>query len=255
MSMVPPIFSTLCTHLTWRQLQFRYWLHSGNLQKTVGGVESRFEINTFREFLRIVDYQDEDFVIEKLLQETNPDDVFWDIGANIGTHACYVGQKASYTVAIEPFPDNAKQARRNLSLNDVDAEVLEYALGKSESEASLAVPHTDKSEVGVGTFRLQEDSPEGKAVNVEVIPGDKLVSENEIPAPDLIKIDVEGGELDVLHGFRQGLANAHTILIEVHPLYVDQDEISELLESEGFAVDILRQRNDEIHLLATSTKT
>lgn len=251
--MVLSTFSALFNHLEWRPLQLRYWLHSGNLQRNVGGVESCFEVNSFREFLRIVDYQDEDFVIETLLQEINPDDVFWDIGTNIGTHACYVGQKASYTVAIEPFPGNAEQARTNLDLNDVDAEVIEYALGETEGRASLAVPDTDESEVGVGTFSLHEDSPESETVSVEVISGDRLVSENEIPSPDVAKIDVEGSELDVLRGFRWELNNIRTVLIEVHSRHVDLEEISGLLESKGFSVNVLRQRNDEIHILAKST--
>jgi FkbM family methyltransferase len=212
-------------------------------------------VNSFREFLRIVDYQDEDFVIETLLRETNPDDVFWDIGANIGTHACYVGQKASCTIAIEPFPDNADQARTNLHLNNVDAEVRECALGESRGDARLTVPNTDECEAGVGTFSLLEDSVGDEAVNVEVIQGDDLVSEHELPFPDVMKIDVEGGELSVLRGFRRGLDNARTVLVEVHPRHVDLEEVIQLLESEGFAVEILRQRNDETHLLAKSTET
>ena len=254
MNMAPSVFLTLNKHLEWRKLQFRYWVHSGDLQRTVGGVKSRFEVNSFREFLRIMDYQDEDFVIETLLQEIDPDDVFWDIGANIGTHACYVGQKANYTVAVEPFPDNAEQARKNLELNNVNSEVIECALGESEGIAKLAVPDTDKTESGVGTFSLQEDFTKGEAVDVELVSGDKLVRENQTPDPDVIKIDVEGGELDVLRGFRHGLANARIILVEVHPRHVDREEISGLLESEGFTVEVLRQRNDEIHLLAKTTE-
>lgn len=252
--MVLSALSNLMNHLEWRQLQFQYWLHSGEIQRTVGGVESRFQVNSFREFLRIVDYQNEDFVIETLLQETDPNEIFWDIGANIGTHACYVGQKAHQTIAVEPFSGNAEQARMNLDLNEVDAEVIECALGESKGEADLTVPDSDETEVGVGTFRLQEDSVGNKPVGVEVTLGDELVLKNEIPYPDVMKIDVEGGELDVLRGFDQGIDNARTILVEVHPRHVDRKKISELLESEGFTVDVLRKRNEETHLLATSTE-
>jgi len=253
--MASSIFTPIFEHLEWRQLQLRYWRHSDDLQRSVSGVESRFEVNSFREFLRIADYQNEDFVIETLLREMDSDDVFWDIGANIGTHSCYIGQKARHTIAIEPFPDNAERARTNLELNNVEAEVIECALAESKGEASLAVPDSDENEAGVGTFSLREDTVEEEAVSVKVIPGDTLVSENNITFPDVMKIDVEGGELDVLHGFQQGLASARTVLVEVHPHHVDQEEVTELLESAGFSVEILRQRNDETHLLAKSTGT
>lgn len=249
--MVESVFASISEHLEWRYLQLRYRFSSGKINRSVGDVESSFHVGSFREFLRVVDYQDEDFVIERLLDATNSDDVFWDIGANIGTHSCYIGQRAKQTIAIEPFPDNAEQARRNCRLNNVDATILKYALGESSGKATLAVPDTDESVVGVGTFSLQNNSPNSESIDVEVIAGDRLIEEQNLPLPDVIKVDVEGGELDVLRGFHRGLQNARIILVEVHPRYVEREEITDLLESEGFSVSVLRQRNDEIHLLAT----
>lgn len=249
--MVDSVLTSISEHLEWRYLQLRYRINSGKVKRSIGNVESSFHADTFREFLRAVDYQDEDFVIEHLLEAIYSDDVFWDIGANIGTHSCYIGQRAKQTIAIEPFPDNAQQARGNCRLNNIDATILEYALGESSGKATLAVPDTDESVVGVGTFFLQNDSPNSESIDVEVITRDRLIEEHDLPLPDVIKIDVEGGELDVLRGFHRGLQNARVVLVEVHPRYVERKEVTDLLESEGFFVSVLRQRNDEVHLVAT----
>ncbi|AAG19468.1 conserved hypothetical protein [Halobacterium salinarum NRC-1] len=249
--MAESLLASVSNHFEWRYLQFRYRISSERISRTIGSVESSFHVDTYREFLRVVDYQNEEFVIEALLDTIRSDDVLWDIGANIGTHSCYIGQKAGQTIAIEPFPDNAQRARENCSLNDVDATVCEYAVGAHEGEATLAVPDTDDNVVGVGTFSLQTDARNAQSVDVDVVPGDQIIQNRGVALPDVIKIDVEGGEADVLRGFDRGLQNARAVLVEVHPRYVDRDEITRLLESHGFSVSILRQRNDEVHVLAT----
>lgn len=251
--MANSVLSSITTHLEWRLLQLRYRLNSGTVERSVGGIESSFGVNSFREFLRVIDYQDEDFVIECLLERARPDDVFWDIGANIGTHSCYVGQKVGRTIAVEPFPDNAKRARENCKLNSVEATIVKYALGEHRGTASLAPPKSDESVAGVGTFSLQGPSTSSESIDVDVIPGDELTQEESLSLPDVMKIDVEGGELDVLRGFGEGLRNARIVLVEVHPAHVKQSEVVDVLESEGLSVEVLRQRNDEVHLLATRT--
>lgn len=249
------VLSSLAEHLEWRYLQFRYRVNSGRVTRSVGTIGSEFHVDSFREYLRIVDYQNEDFVIECLLEAIDTGDVFWDIGANIGTHSCYVGQKAGQTVAIEPFPANARQARRNCDLNGINSTVLEFALGEEGGKANLAVPDTDETAAGVGTFSLRNGSSYSESVTVDVIPGDKLVEERGLPLPDVMKIDVEGGELSVLRGFHNGLQNARVVLVEVHPWHVEQEGVTDLLQSAGFSVTVLRQRNDEIHLLATADES
>ncbi|QKY21771.1 FkbM family methyltransferase [Halolamina sp. CBA1230] len=251
--MANSVFSSITDHLEWRLLQLRYRLNSGTVKRSVGEIESSFNVDSFREFLRVTDYQDEDFVIECLLERVRPDDVFWDIGANIGTYSCYVGQKVERTIAVEPFPDNARRAQKNCQLNGIDATIVKYALGEHREKASLAPPESDQSVAGVGTFSLQNTSTSSESIDVNVVPGDELAREESLPLPDVMKIDVEGGELDVLEGFDNGLRNARIVLVEVHPSHVEQSEVTDVLESGGLSVEVLRQRNDEVHLLATRT--
>lgn len=69
-------------------------------------------------------------VLEDLLQSLKPDDVFYDIGANVGTYTCFAASKLgpNAVVAFEPERKSATRLRENLDLNALDAQVVENAL-------------------------------------------------------------------------------------------------------------------------------
>lgn len=235
--------------LAWYSLRLRYHVGPNTRRRSVGGESATFEASSFPEFLRIVDFQNESEVIKQLLEVSKEDDVFWDIGANIGTHSCYVGKVVSEVVSFEPHPENALRAQKHLEENDVDGKVLEYALGSERKKATLSIPEGD-DKPGVGTFTLRNDRDESRSIDVKVIPADCLIENIGISPPDIVKIDVEGSELDVIRGFQKGLKNARVILVEVHPEYVSVDEIQDVLSSKGYSVNILRHRSGEIQLIA-----
>ncbi|WP_138007349.1 FkbM family methyltransferase [Halalkalirubrum salinum] len=238
-------------HLEWRFLQFKYYTSGKLLTRTVGGESVTLGVGSFREFLRAIDYQNEDFVIETLLSKIEPNDVFWDIGANIGTHSCYIGQRGNQIVAIEPHPETASRARENMERNGVDGVVLEYALSDVEGTTSLCIPDKDTYEIGTGTFTTKSGDKMKEIEKVTATTGDNLIEEHELPLPDIIKIDVEGVELDVIRGFKTGLENSHSILVEIHPQHTDIENIRSLLISAGYELRTLRQRNNEIHILGS----
>lgn len=55
-----------------------------------------------------------------------------------------------------------------------------------------------------------------KAFDVEIITMDNFCSNNSIPVVDLLKIDVEGGELNVLKGFKNFIGQTKLIIFEHH---------------------------------------
>lgn len=247
--MIRSIGTEIIAHLEWRYLQFRYLFTTESLTRSVYDQTATFSIESFREFLRVVDYQNEDYVIENLLSYAQNDDVFWDIGANIGTHSCYIGKKVDRVIAFEPHPETASRAAANMERNGVTGEVLEYALGEREKISSLRLPDHAENKIGVGTFTLRDPKDGNDLVEVQVKSGDELISQNETPPPDIIKIDVEGAEIGVIRGIKLGLATAHTVFVEVHPEHVKLDTVISMLEKENFNVEILRSRNDEIHVI------
>jgi FkbM family methyltransferase len=69
-------------------------------------------------------------------------------------------------------------------------------------------------------------------VEVTTVSLDKYVVENNLPLPDLIKIDTQGSELDILKGAEYCLKNASVLILEL-PLIsynIGSPNISEIIE-------------------------
>jgi len=53
-------------------------------------------------------------LLSDLIDTLEPDDVFWDVGANIGVFSCFAAQKLidGSVIAFEPFPPNVQQLEK-----------------------------------------------------------------------------------------------------------------------------------------------
>jgi FkbM family methyltransferase len=159
-----------------------------------------------------------------------------DVGANVGAVALalakYVGAGGK-VYAFEPGPPNQQRLRRNLALNSVLAarvEVLECGVGERPGELWWA------EEAGnPGNALLSEKGTH----EIPVITLDDFLRERPLDRVDFVKIDVEGMELQVMHGSRELLRAFHpTLYFETLPRYVNSmrgatiAEFRNLLEGE-----------------------
>ena len=153
-------------------------------------------------------------------------DVFLDVGAYIGFHACAVAKfvgKSGLVYAIEPNPEIYKILLTNIRINKLtNIAPLEIALGTEESEAYIY--DYDRTNRGGATLvRPQGISEEsGKLVRVTTI--DRLIENKQLRIPTFIKIDVEGFELEVLKGAKTLLEGPRAPMLCVeysilHPQY------------------------------------
>jgi FkbM family methyltransferase len=154
----------------------------------------------------------------EILRPTPPR-VIYDIGANIGTWT--VLAKTIYPQAavhaFEPLTchvEKFKPMTRAVS----DVHLHEVCLGSARGEAELrVVDFSDASsllplsEVGERQWGLHEASRE--KVRVERL--DDWVAEHRLPPPDLIKLDVQGFEVEVLKGAAECMGHAAAVLTEV----------------------------------------
>jgi len=136
-----------------------------------------------------------------------PDDVFYDVGANYGYYTLQAATRisgASAVVAFEPHPDTRAELARNLRLNAAtNVVVREEALSDAEGEAHLFQP----SGHGLAACTLASASDEaaiGPCVTVCRL--DEAVSKMQLPPPTVVKIDVEGWESHALEGAKDVLA-------------------------------------------------
>lgn len=237
-------------HLRWRYDRLRYRFASEVVDRTIGGIEAKFQAGTFREFRRLDDFTGERWLIATLLETTGPDDVFWDIGANVGTHTCFVGQVASETVAVEPHPATAARLLENASLNGVDVTLQEFALSDERGKVELLLPAKNTKRLGMGNFSLVLDHNGGSGAVVDAVPGDDLIAEHDLPAPTVAKIDVEGAELDVIEGMSESFSGCREIYCEIHTQHVSSDDVVARLEDMGFVVTRIGERSGDIHVRA-----
>ena len=153
-------------------------------------------------------------VQEAIASLLHPGDVFYDIGANIGFFsviaAQLVGPKGQ-VYAFEPVPDNISLLEHNLALNGFrQAQVLQYAISNRTGKGELLLADWN----GGATLSAASAPPDLKgALTVDLVTIDALVTQKNIGAPTLAKIDVEGAELDVLEGMVETIETYHPVII------------------------------------------
>ena len=218
---------------------------------TVDGRTVRFDVSTLPEYNRVSSFLDEEDVIDAIVSELRADDVYWDVGANIGTHALLpaAAQPAATVVAVEPHHRNVTKLIRNKTLNDLESvTILPIALSDRTGTATL---RGADDRPGYGSFSLGEDSSETVA-DVPVRPGDDVIADG-VPAPSVVKIDVEGGELAVLEGLSGTLSgdSVRTVFCEVHRHEgVDESEVAGRLRGFGYDVSRITERGPTVFLRA-----
>jgi len=141
---------------------------------------------------------------------------FVDVGAHIGMYAVRAAcelRGRGRVLAFEPNLNARAQLVENLALNGCNnAVVVAVAAAAAAGRAYLHVPASDDpsfSSLEAGRFA------EGEPLHVDTTTVDDVVSEHGLH-PSVVKIDVEGGELDVLRGTARTLAGARpALLVEV----------------------------------------
>ena len=138
-------------------------------------------------------------VTRVLCTELRHDDVFYDIGANVGYYTCAALQNGVGSVyAFEPDPAAAAVLRLNLCLNalaDASCQVMELALGFEAGSGVFYRSHVSNS--GRSGFHPR-DAVATFEVPIEQI--DALIAGSRVRAATVVKIDVEGLEHQVLLG-------------------------------------------------------
>ena len=143
----------------------------------------------------LCEFEEMSFVMHFL----RPEDLFIDIGANVGAYTVLAGGVAgAKTIAFEPSPSTFAYLQQNLKLNSLEgkASALNVALGSEEGVLQMTE--------GLGTENYICPSEDSRAkTEVNVITLDKAL---EASQPTFLKVDVEGFETRVLAGAASTLA-------------------------------------------------
>lgn len=149
-----------------------------------------------------------------LAHYTKKGDVFYDIGANVGFFtvigARLVGSKGS-VFAFEPLQANIKYIKKNIAVNKFqNVKVIEKAVSNYSGWGKLNVAAFSGGSA-LSTAAVPPDFVE--TIDVEMVMIDDLVLHHEMPPPSIIKIDVEGAELEVLAGMKKTISTCFPVVI------------------------------------------
>ncbi|MBC5792917.1 MAG: FkbM family methyltransferase [Nanohaloarchaea archaeon] len=227
-------------------LKQEFTLRKGRKTTEINEISCNFTITSPTEYNRVKNFKDEKPVIKSIIEELDESDTFYDIGANIGTHACFAGKTGAKVYGFEPFPKNAEHLRRNFELNSINGKVFEVALMNQNSEMMLK---EESGEAGEGEASISNQGD----MSTETWKGDDFISEHEIEQPDVIKIDVEGAELEVLKGLEKTLETANTLFIELHGDRIkkfggSEAELKKFLKDKEFKLYDVGSRESENHI-------
>jgi FkbM family methyltransferase len=150
-----------------------------------------------------------------LLHFLKPNDVFFDIGANVGSYTILAsGHCGANTYCFEPIVSTFSSLVENVKLNTIENLVNCNNIGLGENEEKLLF--TKSMDTVNHVLSKDEIEPESHVTEVQVLTGDSFLAKTECPV--LMKIDVEGFETKVLNGMNQILKhqNLKAIIIELN---------------------------------------
>ena len=164
---------------------------------------------------------------------TKPAGVFVDVGANIGLFTIAFSRFFDRTLAIEANPQTFAILQANTTLRDLgNVKCLCLAASDSAKSSTLFVPNDGN--LGHATMSLNQHRS-SKKISIECRPLDQIVDENGGGIPiGLIKIDVEGHELEVLKGARNTLLRDRPIVLFEALNIPDATKCAELLYDCGY---------------------
>jgi FkbM family methyltransferase len=170
--------------------------------------------------------QNEDLVKE-YINSLSEGEVFYDLGACVGTYSLIGLSKKLKVVAFEVDEVNFNTIKENLEFNDLTDYYFQYfniGIADKEREIELRI---GQPEIGGHHKTLNLESFCGhpasiihqkyyikKTVKVDSL--DNIINKFNLPLPDHIKIDIDGSEYAFLEGAHTSLISAKSVIIELY---------------------------------------
>lgn len=186
--------------------------------------------------------------VQPWIDSFEPEDVLWDIGANVGAYSLYASTRPGVKVlAFEPEASNYYVLCRNIALNGVWKNVTPYnfALAEGMSFSTLSSFHEaiggSKHAFGDVKDSWEEDDPVVMQQGMVSFSIDSLVGEHGFPVPNHLKVDVDGIEEKILDGAPKTLTNPSlkSVHIEVQKHKPDEEaRIRKTLSDAGFTLSV-----------------
>jgi len=182
-------------------------------------------------FFGVLEFEDELFAIDFL----RPDELFIDIGANLGMFSVMVAATTgARVVAVEPSPSSSRVFKRHIALNDLTDRIklIEACAGDSTGGAFIMDTIESTNFVVLQDADLQPGMTKTPMIRIDDVVDGK--------SPCLMKMDVEGFEMQALMGATQLLdsENLEAITVEIADMSsrygVSPDDTHKFITGFGF---------------------
>lgn len=167
-------------------------------------------------------------------------DLFWDVGANIGVFSLYAANKRIRTLAFEPSSSNYYLLNENIRINKFDKIVKAYCVALNDKNEIGVINMLDLV-IGGSLHSYESKSNDGQfahgALSLSI---DQLIEIFSLEIPNHIKVDVDGLEGSIINGARKTLSSkkVQSVLIE---LDTSNDEemnlVNNVMLSNGFELE------------------
>src|SRR5688572_3652995 len=160
----------------------------------------------------------EEWLINRIAK-INPKCIF-DVGANIGKYAQLAKKHnpAAHVVCFEPVKSTFEKLK---SLTDKLSNVTLVNSGLFDENKKLTIniypSHTHASVFDLKAIPYENVGKE----EIDLIVGDDYMKKNNIESVDLLKLDVEGAELNAIRGFKNALSNKKIRIIQFEYGYIN----------------------------------
>jgi FkbM family methyltransferase len=145
-----------------------------------------------------------------------PGDVVWDVGANVGHYTTqFLSRGARNVVCFEPAPQAIDALERRFvhrGSGGRSVNIVPVALSNARGTARFAIEGASPMN------RITDAGVTESTLDIPILSGDKALAEYRLAPPNVIKIDVEGHELEVIEGLEGVLAlpTVRAVFVEVH---------------------------------------
>ena len=181
-----------------------------------------------------------DILLQNIIDVISPEDIVIDVGVNIGYYSLNFAKKAckGFVYGFEPNPKVYDFAKNNCSLNSFqNIKLNNIGLGHCKGLFEMAQINDN-----LGMNRIVASGTKNNNFLIEVEKLDDYVSRHSVARVDVIKIDVEGFEMNVLLGAEQAIRKCKpSLFIEIDEGNLQMNNssftaIKDWLTSKGYIV-------------------
>ncbi len=195
----------------------------------------KWNVNTHHNYI-IGNY--EEIVTDYIIANVNSEKTFYDLGANVGYYSILAAKYGMTAIAFEPDLTNMDRLQKHLEINKVkNVKLFPYAICEKKQMLKFSVSEN----LAANTYKDSKYLSTEKYREVQGISIDEFVIENpDIKPMSILKIDVEGAELDVLKGAVNSIIKYKPdILLSTHDIHIPNisNDCVAFLESINYKVE------------------